>query len=824
MIPNKETNKKGNNENASQESIASFSLFDAGLFIQKLIRNWYWFVFMFGVGYVIAYVYSRYFTQRIYESNLSLSMSSNATSYFTPNQSINFIWDQRSNSDGLFLKKMILSRSHNEYLVKKLDLFINYSTKGVIKETYLDKYDSPVFIEIDRDYPQQINFPITLLPKGNDQYEVTFPEEGFSNYLYDYKNETFVSVPEYPIPKNKLIKVGQWYTAPNFKFKLVKNPVTPAIGVDNIIIKLSSVNAAVQSIIATTSVKFDEELNSVIIISKRGYNLNGTVQFLNTTVEELIKKRLEDRNTVDQNTVKYLTVNLERVKKQLDSAATKLNDIKLKEGIFNLEEGDTRIWGSITDLEKKKVDIQDKIKTLNNIKRTLMSSSLDNLISLRSAGIDDSSFSTTVSELKLLYIKKREMESIYTPQSEAMKEINRQINDIKLGSQANLQSYYDDFYKELNEINQKISQAENSLVNLPEGQRRYFDVKRGYDIIENTYSLLLTKQAESKMRVATNRSDLNIIDPAKNLDQGPVAPNISNIKNIIIGVLLLIPLLIIVLRTLLDNRVINIKEVLRVTKIPLLGVIGKSSHENNLTVLEQPKSSVSEAFRGLRANLRFLAGEDGRAKVILVTSSISGEGKTYTAINIASVLGLSGKKTILLGMDLRKPKIFGDFKIDNRYGLSNYLTGEVGMGDIINKTEISSLDVITSGPIPPNPSELLMSQKNIDFIQGLREHYDFIIIDSPPVGLVADSFELMKYTDANIYVVRHEYTEKYMLKMITEKYAKHEIQHLGLVYNDYQVKQGYGYGYGYGYFDEDANYKEPTLIRLRNKIKSILRK
>ena len=662
------------------------------------------------------------------------------------------------------------------------------------------------------------------MPKGNDQYEVTFPEEGFSNYLYDYKNETFVSVPEYPIPKNKLIKVGQWYTAPNFKFKLVKNPVTPAIGVDNIIIKLSSVNAAVQSIIATTSVKFDEELNSVIIISKRGYNLNGTVQFLNTTVEELIKKRLEDRNTVDQNTVKYLTVNLERVKKQLDSAATKLNDIKLKEGIFNLEEGDTRIWGSITDLEKKKVDIQDKIKTLNNIKRTLMSSSLDNLISLRSAGIDDSSFSTTVSELKLLYIKKREMESIYTPQSEAMKEINRQINDIKLGSQANLQSYYDDFYKELNEINQKISQAENSLVNLPEGQRRYFDVKRGYDIIENTYSLLLTKQAESKMRVATNRSDLNIIDPAKNLDQGPVAPNISNIKNIIIGVLLLIPLLIIVLRTLLDNRVINIKEVLRVTKIPLLGVIGKSSHENNLTVLEQPKSSVSEAFRGLRANLRFLAGEDGRAKVILVTSSISGEGKTYTAINIASVLGLSGKKTILLGMDLRKPKIFGDFKIDNRYGLSNYLTGEVGMGDIINKTEISSLDVITSGPIPPNPSELLMSQKNIDFIQGLREHYDFIIIDSPPVGLVADSFELMKYTDANIYVVRHEYTEKYMLKMITEKYAKHEIQHLGLVYNDYQVKQGYGYGYGYGYFDEDANYKEPTLIRLRNKIKSILRK
>ena len=295
---------------------------------------------------------------------------------------------------------------------------------------------------------------------------------------------------------------------------------------------------------------------------------------------------------------------------------------------------------------------------------------------------------------------------------------------------------------------------------------------------------------ETQIRVATNKSDITVIDKAKNLGQGPIAPDVQRTKFSIIGGLLLLPLLILGISEALDNRVRNIKELLQATKIPLLGVVGKNTHENNLTVLDQPRSSISEAFRGIRANLRFLHKENTKSKVILVTSSVGGEGKTYVSINIASVLGLSGKKTILLGMDLRKPKIFGDFKIDNKYGISNFLTGEVKMEEIINKTRIPDLYVATSGPIPPNPSELLMSERNIEFIEELKNHYDFIIIDSPPVGLVADSFELMKYADASIYVVRNEYTEKYMLKMITEKYHKHEVQNLGLVYNDYQSQQG----------------------------------
>lgn len=823
MIPDKNTPGKNN----LAEKYGSFSLFDPEHFIRRVIKNWYWFVLMGLLGYGIYYIYNKYYAQRIYSSSLSLSISKNTASYFTPSQSINFIWGQDSNRDGVYLKKMILSRSHNEYLVNNLDLFVNYATKGAIKQTYLDKYDSPVFLVIDRNHLQQVNFPITLIPKGANTYEVQLPEEGRSTNLYNYNTEAFERINTYAQPKKTNISVGQWYTAPNFRFKLVKNPVKPSIELDNIIITLSTVNDAVNNIVNNIAVDFDKELPTIMIITKRGYNLNGTVQFLNTTVDELIKKRLRDQNVVDKNTSEYLAENLKAIRKKLDSASQKLNQVKITEGLFDVEGKDAKTVEKIATLEAKRADLLTKVNSLNAVRNSLATANLDRMISLNAAGIEDGMFNATVSDLKSLYAKRRELAQIYTPNSEPMREINRLINEASGNSQNSLRRYYAGYYDEINKINREISAAENQLIKLPEQQRRYFDVERGYNIIESTYNALLTKQAETDMRVQTSRSDLQVIDPAKNTGQGPIAPNVARAKYTIIGGLLALPLLFLIIGELLDNKVRNIRELLSATRIPLLGVIGRNNYENNLTVLHQPKSSIAEAFRGIRSNLRFLYNEDGTSKVILVTSSVGGEGKTFTSINIASVLALSGKKTILLGMDLRKPKIFGDFKINNKYGISNFLTGEVSMEQIINETAVPSLHVATSGPIPPNPSELLMSQRNIDFINQLRREYDFVILDSPPAGLVADSFELMKLADANVYVVRHEYTEKYMLKMITEKYHKHEVENLGLVYNDYLVNQGYGYdygygyGYGYGYFDEDKNYEEPTLVKLRNWLSKI---
>ncbi|WP_449400345.1 hypothetical protein [Chryseobacterium wanjuense] len=301
-----------------------------------------------------SWIYAKYYAQNIYASDLSLSVSNNTASYFTPtNQSFNFIWGQGGNQDGVYLKKLLLSRSHNEYLVKELDLFVNYSTKGVIKSTYLDKDDSPVFLQIDKSHPQQLSYPITLIPKSGNTYEVVLPDEGQSTNLYSYVAEGFVNINPYERPANKIIKIGE-YNSPNLRFRLIANPVVPKIKFTNIIVNLNSVNQSVNDIVSTVGVEFDKEINTIMIITKKGYNLNSTVNFLNKSVSELQKKRLADKMTVDRNTAVYLQGNLNTIRKKLDSSANLLNYMKTTEKLYDIKDRDEKSLTRIKELEAKK--------------------------------------------------------------------------------------------------------------------------------------------------------------------------------------------------------------------------------------------------------------------------------------------------------------------------------------------------------------------------------------------------------------------------------------------------------------------------------------
>ena len=338
MIPGKENT----NTTTTQDKIGSFAIFDFEHFLRKIVKNWYWFLLMAALGYGISWMYSKYYAQRIYASSLSLSISNNTASYFTPNQSINFIWGNNGNQDGVYLKKMLLSRSHNEYLVKQLDLYVNYATKGFIKQTYLDKFDSPVFLEVDKSSLQQVDYPITIIPNGGNRFEIVLPKEGESTSLYSYEKEGFQTITPYKRTENKIISLNEWYVSPNLKFKLVKNANPSEIKFENIVVTLATVNNTVNSLVSTIDVDFDKEINTIMIISKKGYNLNGTVNFLNISVDELQKKRLIDRNVVDKNTEKYLLDNLSNIRKKLDSSAAILNHMKISEGLYNIKDRDEK--------------------------------------------------------------------------------------------------------------------------------------------------------------------------------------------------------------------------------------------------------------------------------------------------------------------------------------------------------------------------------------------------------------------------------------------------------------------------------------------------
>ncbi|HQZ25608.1 MAG TPA: CpsD/CapB family tyrosine-protein kinase, partial [Flavobacterium sp.] len=295
---------------------------------------------------------------------------------------------------------------------------------------------------------------------------------------------------------------------------------------------------------------------------------------------------------------------------------------------------------------------------------------------------------------------------------------------------------------------------------------------------------------------------------------------------------LLFPLLLVFGIFFINNSIQNTDDISRLTQIPLIGVIGLSKDSTNLAVYSKPKSALSESFRAIRSSLQYLYKKQlvEGAKTLMITSSVSGEGKTFCSLNIATVFALSEKKTVIIGLDLRKPKLFEEFNLSNEVGVVNYLIKQKTVDEIINPTHIPFLDVILSGPIPPNPAEMIMSDGMKEMIDELKKKYDYIILDTPPVGLVSDALELAQYCDVTLYIVRQNFTKKDMITLLNNRVKRGELHNTSIILNGFQNKAkygaGYGYGYGYGYgsttyssgYNEDdkpRNILEKALSKLR---------
>jgi len=262
---------------------------------------------------------------------------------------------------------------------------------------------------------------------------------------------------------------------------------------------------------------------------------------------------------------------------------------------------------------------------------------------------------------------------------------------------------------------------------------------------------------------------------------------------------LAIPLLIFILIEYLNTRVQSKEDIEKFTTIPFIGGIGHKKADVNLEVLNSPKSVIAESFRALRSNLNYFLGKQEKA-VFLITSSISGEGKTFTSINLASVFSLSEKRTLIVGGDMRKPKLFKDFDASNDVGLSSFLAGIADFDTVVQKTKYKYLDLVSGGPVPPNPSELLLNKRMDEFMSLARQHYDYVVIDTPPLAIITDAFPLAVYADHTIFLVRQNYTPKELLKTAQDYYTSGKLKNISIVFNDvYKSGPGYGYGYSYGY-------------------------
>ncbi|UOQ76611.1 polysaccharide biosynthesis tyrosine autokinase [Hymenobacter sp. 5516J-16] len=358
----------------------------------------------------------------------------------------------------------------------------------------------------------------------------------------------------------------------------------------------------------------------------------------------------------------------------------------------------------------------------------------------------------------------------------------------------------------LRDLDSQLGQVRGTMNRMPENERQLATLKSKTDFNDKNYQFLIEKRAEAAIALATNATDKKIVDEAGMSGDGPTAPKPGVVALIALVAGLVLPLGLTLLLDKANRRIQSKEDLSRITNIPMLGVVAHGTAQDKENMLRDPKGPIAESFRSIRVNLQYLAAGLDK-KLIGVTSSVPGEGKTFCSVNLASEMAQSGRKVLLLECDLRRPTVAGYFQLGQactEHGLSSYLMGLSTLEDCRHASGVRNLDVVCCGPIPANPTELLESPRMEELLGQLREQYDYVIVDTPPTGYVSEFFMLLRHLDANIYVVRQNYTDKGLISHINELHHEQKIKHIYMIINDMYFTKTYEYRhkekvYAYGY-------------------------
>ncbi|MBK5208001.1 MAG: polysaccharide biosynthesis tyrosine autokinase [Flavobacteriaceae bacterium] len=773
-------------------------------YLFRILANWKWFVATIAIAFAIAY-YVNISTQKIYGLSTTIAVNEKQNPLFSSGTNIAFNWGGVSDRVES-IRKALTSRSHNEKVISRLNFYIEYLKEGRFRRE--DAYgETPFTIKLQPNQYQLLNTLVKINFIDNNRFELSVDFNENATYkLINYKDESFKDFEENKKRYSKIFLIDEYINLPFLKAQIeLINEVKDLKG-QSFYFQLRSIDQAAGQY---GNVRANGLTGtSLIELSLTGPNKNRIVDYLNETVKVLAEHELDEKTNYARSTKEFIDAQFRNTSDSLKSIEDNIGKFKQENSIYQLSAEGGEIYSQTVSLDKMQEELGDRIVYFNNLENYIKThTNFTNIPAPAIINIEDGSISGMVGKLTELSIKKEKLSKEVTSNHPSLIAVNQEVETTRNVLLENLSSLRNQTKIALNNSRNRLNTYNYELGKLPKKEQKLLNYQRKYSLTESNYVFLMQKRYEADIAIAASVSDISVLDTAKDTGQGSILPRMQ--FNYMIALLLgtIFPLFVIIAKEVLDTRIHTTEEIEKISPIPILGVVGNNGANSNLAVFTKPKSGVAESFRALRSNIQFLFTRSTRdkCKTIIVTSSVSGEGKTFVSINMATVFALGGKKTILVGLDLRKPKIFDDFEVSNEIGVVNYLIGEENIDAIIQKTKIPNLDVITAGPAPPNPSELLIGSATEELINSLKEKYDYIILDTPPIGLVSDAVELLKYADSTLYIVRQNYSQKGMFKMINEKYIKEEISNISIVLNDFTMKlryggygNGYGYGYGYG--------------------------
>ena len=590
-------------------------------------------------------------------------------------------------------------------------------------------------------------------------------------------------------------------------------PNNEKIEFEKIIILVNNNLNTVQNFQKNLSInKISKESNAVKISLKTG-NIDKGILFVNQLIEQHGKDVIDDKNLVAKNTILFINDRIKFITEELSSVETNVSKFKNSNDFFDLTENANISLESYSSNSKEIFENETQIKLSEYIFNEISDKKVFDLVP-SNIGINNNSIERMIENVNTLILERNRILANSSEKNPVIINLDNQIKSIKNNLYSSLKNLIKTLNIQNNELKNLNQQLNSKLEKAPSQEKDFREIQRQQAIKETLYLYLLQKREETSISYAVTVSNTKMIDEA--FSSGiPISPKP---KLIFLGAILLgliLPTGFIYIRDILDTKIKSKKEI-QSLGIPYLGDIPIYERGDKIAVKQGDRSSTTEAFRMLKTNISFMKNKDKDVKTIFITSTLSKEGKSFVSLNLSSTYGLSGKKVLLIGLDLRAPKILEYLNINSNKGVSNYLINDDSELDkyIIPLKNVENVSILPSGPIPPNPSELLNSEKIEKMFQYAADNYDVVIVDTAPVGLVTDTLQIAKYADMFIYVVRANYLDKKLLQIGQSFYDDNKLNNMAMVLNGSDLEKGYGYGYGYGYGEEVekvAFWKKPFI-------------
>lgn len=772
----------------------------------------YWLLFALSmvVALAVAFAYVRY-TEQIYKVSTSIMLKDEASKIEGME---NLFKDLGIGSGKKNLENEIeVLKSHRivRMAIDRLDFGVFYYAEGNIRTTEIYK-ENPFSISIDSLEEELAETPFYIKKVGPTEYQL---HTQYEKTFFDPQTRQFSITDKANLPERCNLRFGVSYPLGNTRFTVQfdavqfakSNPGTQYFFLFNQPEKLADAYKG------RLQVRQINKLSTILDISVSGKNVQKEVDFLNMLVDVYTRNLLEQKNLVASNTIKFIDNQLSEITISLQDAEEQLKYFRANNKIMDLSFAASNAFLKLDQLESEKAKLTVKGKYFDYLLNYVRSNSnAKDVIAPSSIGIDDPLLTSLIQQLSRLISEKSVLSITAKEKNPAWFVLEDKINSLKKELVENIRNIIANSKIETDELNKRIAILERSVDQLPDNERRLVNIQRKFNLNDNIYTYLLQKRAEAGIARAANLPDCQIVEEATDRGASLVAPKKVVVFAVALFFGILLPTLFALAKIWLNDKILSKEDLESQSDIPIVGMIGNNPGNRSLVTVDNPRGSVTEDFRSIKLNLPYMQ-PNREIKVICVTSSVPGEGKTFCSVNLAAVYALSGKKTLVLFADLRRPRIDKELNINLDSGLSNVLIGKSALSEVIQQSSIENLYILPPGPTPPNPAELLGTERMETLMEELKTMFDYIVIDTPPLGLVADSLLLIKLSDVVTYIVRHNYTRKIFLRKINEMYEEKRVSNISLIINDIAGDTvGYGYGYGYrygshsyryGYFEEE---------------------